>query len=291
MVKILVTGGLGQLGQELRGLAASENFSWFFTDFGELDIADPEAVESLFARERPDVAVNCAAWTDVDGAENDPQGAFRVNMNGPQVLARVAARLGTALIHISTDFVFDGLGHRPYTEYDEPRPLNVYGKSKLAGEQAVLESGCCGAIIRTSWLYSPYGRNFVKSILEAASKKTEIRVVSDQWGSPTAAAGLAGAIVRMIPGLVCEPHPAEMYNYCGSGVASRSEFAAEIVRQAGLDCKVVPVASSEYPMVAARPAYSALDTSKIERTFGIIPRCWQDELSDCLNCSAKQNNH
>ena len=285
MAKILVTGSLGQLGRELQNIAeggGSKGFSWLFTDVGELDITDPAAVGSLFALQRPDAVVNCAAWTDVDGAEKDPEGAFRINEQGPRVLAEAAVQTGSVLIHISTDFVFDGAEHRPYTEQDEPRPLNLYGESKLAGERAVLESGCGGAIVRTSWLYSPYGRNFVKSILGAASKNAEIRVVADQWGNPTAADGLAGAIVRMIPQLLAEPRRAEIYHYCDTGVASRSAFAAEIVRQAGLDCAVIPVASSEYPMAAERPAYSALDTGRIGRDFGIVPRRWEDALADVI---------
>ncbi len=285
MTKILVTGSLGQLGRELQNMAAGgggEVFSWLFTDVAELDITDPEAVGEMFARERPDAVVNCAAWTDVDGAERDPEGAFRINMTGPQVLAGAAERFGAALVHISTDFVFSGQKREPYTEDDEPAPLNVYGGSKLAGERAVAESGCGGAIVRTSWLYSPYGRNFVKSILGAASKNPEIRVVGDQWGNPTAADGLAAAIVRMIPRLVEAPRRAGIYHYCDSGAVSRAEFAAEIVRQAGLDSRVVPVASSEYPMTAARPAYSALDTARIGRDFGIFPRQWQETLADCL---------
>ncbi len=285
MTKILVTGSFGQLGRELQNIAESgcEGFSWLFTDVGELDIIDPAAVENVFTRERPDAVVNCAAWTDVDGAENDPEGAFRINEAGPRILAAAAVRSGAALIHISTDFVFNGTERIPYTETDAPAPLNVYGESKLAGEQAVLESGCSGAVVRTSWLYSPYGRNFVKSILGAASENAEIRIVSDQWGSPTAADGLAETIVQMIPRLVAGSGRAEIYNYCDSGVVSRADFAAEIVRQAGLDCRVVPVASSEYQMAAARPAYSALDTAKIGRGFGITPRPWQEALSVCID--------
>ncbi len=282
MTKIVVTGGDGQLGRELRRIASGTGWEWIFTDVAELNIADRSAVNAFFAKEKPDVVVNCAAWTDVDGAEKNPEGAYLINEQGPRFLAEAARRAGAALIHISTDFVFGGAKREPYTEDDTPSPLNVYGESKLAGERAVLDSGCGGAIVRTSWLYSPFGRNFVKSILGAASKNAEIRVVSDQWGNPTAADGLADAIVRMIPQFVAAPRRAGVYHYCDTGVVNRSGFAAEIVRQAGLDCRVIPVSSSEYPMAAERPAYSALDTVRIGRDFGIVPRRWEEALAECL---------
>lgn len=303
MTKILVTGGHGQLGREVQNVAAecagvsegagSAGFSWLFTDVGELDISDAAAVERFFERERPDAVVNCAAFTDVDGAEVERGAAFRINCDAAGILARAARQAGAALIHVSTDFVFSGSANELYAEEDAPEPINVYGESKLAGEQAVLESGCRGVVIRTSWLYSPYGRNFVKSILGAAAKNPEIRVVSDQRGCPTAADGLAEAIVRMIPELVAKTEnsgrkivadirSAEIYHYCDCGVVSRAGFAEEIIRQAGLECRVVPVQSSEYTMVARRPAYSALDTSKIGRDFGIEPRPWQEALAHCL---------
>lgn len=284
-IRVLVTGSSGQLGRELRNAACgggSEGISWLFTDLPELDIVDSGAVGRFFAAETPEAVVNCAAWTDVDGAETDPEGVYRINAEAPRLLAEAAKRSGAPLIHISTDFVFDGLKQTPYTEDDHPAPLNVYGKSKLAGEQAVTGSGCNGVILRTSWLYSPYGCNFVKAILGAASRNSEIRVVADQWGCPTAAGGLAAAIVRMIPLLVAEPRGAEIYHFCDAGVVNRSGFAEEIIRQAGLDCHVTPVASREYPSPAARPAYSALDAAKIGRDFGIVPRRWQDALADCL---------
>jgi dTDP-4-dehydrorhamnose reductase len=253
---------------------------WLFTDLAELDITDKGAVETFFERERPDVVVNCAAWTDVDRAETEREAAFRINCDAVALLADAARQFDASLVHISTDFVFDGASQAPYSEMVTPAPLNIYGESKLAGEKAVLESGCRGAVIRTSWLYSPYGRNFVKSILGAASKNAEIKVVADQWGCPTAADGLASAIVQMIPSLLAADSPADIYHYCDAGVVSRADFAAEIIRQAGLSCKVVPVASSEYPMSAARPAYSALNTSKLTLTFGITPRPWQEALRE-----------
>jgi dTDP-4-dehydrorhamnose reductase len=263
---------------------------WLFTDRAELDITDERAVQALLERERPDVVVNCAAFTDVDRAEREREAAFLVNCTAPRILAEVSEARGTALVHVSTDFVFGGNGHggftersRPYIEEDQPTPLNIYGESKLEGEKAVLSSGVRGAVIRTSWLYSPWGRNFVLSILVAAAARNEIRVVADQVGCPTSAASLAEAIARIIPLLARDPKPAELYHFCDTGAVSRADFAAEIVRQAGLRCRVVPIMSAEYPVAATRPAYSALDTSKITRTFGIAPRPWQEPLAECIN--------
>lgn len=287
MMKIVVTGASGQLGSELRRLSANGGV-WIFGDLPEMDITDAAAVTERLEHEKPDVIINCAACTNVDAAETDRETAFAVNAAGPAALAAFAVRNGAALIHISTDFVFDGAKGEPYNEDDIPVPLNVYGESKLAGERAVLGSGCRGAVIRTSWLYSTYGRNFVKSIMAAAAAKREIKVVSDQWGSPTAADGLAGAVAAIV-GRLAErgARPAELFHYCDAGVVNRSGFAEEIVRLSGAGCKVVPVASSEYATAAQRPPYSAMDTSKITRTFGIVPRPWQLALAENIN---KLNN-
>lgn len=315
MTKILVTGADGQLGRELRRLAGVTGmYTWVFTDVAQLDITDHAQVNAFFGNERLGVVVNCAAYTNVDGAEQDRDGAFRINAEAPAILAAAARHFDAAFIHISTDFVFDGSERRqrfsepahclqetsgilsvisrneatqserhPYTEEDEPRPLNVYGASKLAGEKAVLDSGCRGAVVRTSWLYSPYGRNFVKSIMGAAAKNREISVVNDQWGNPTAADGLAGAVMQMIPQLLDRRDKAGLFQYCDTGVVSRSGFAEEIVRLSGADCRVIPVPSSDYPSVVERPAYSAMDTSKIGRVFGIVPRTWQEALAACVD--------
>lgn len=284
MIKILVTGAGGQLGSELERLSAAANgdWQWLFTDVADLDITDARQVASFFEREQPGFVVNCAAYTDVDRAEGDRAGAFRINSDGPANLAAAARAFDIPLIHISTDFVFDGSGSVPYMEDDQPNPLNVYGESKLAGERAVQGSGCRGAVIRTSWLYSPYGRNFVKSIMAAAGRNPELRVVDDQSGSPTAADGLAAAILEMIPRLLSAESGAGLFHYCDAGVADRASFAREILGQAGLDNKVIAVSSADYPMTARRPAYSALDCAKISEVFGIVPRSWQDALAENL---------
>jgi dTDP-4-dehydrorhamnose reductase len=283
MRRILVTGADGQLGTELKA-AANGDFEWIFTDRDQLDITDRGEVEAFFDSRRPFMVVNCAAYTNVDKAETDRAGAYRINYDGVRFLAEKASQTGTSLIHISTDFVFDGRKDTPYNESDIPSPLNIYGESKYAGARAALESGCPGAIIRTSWLYSPWGHNFVKSILSAASGREEIRVVADQRGCPTSAASLAGSIVNIIPKLIAKKRrPADVYHYCDTGVVSRADFASEIIRQAGLDCRVIPVSSSEYPSAAKRPPYSAMDTSKFTRDFGIVPPLWKQSLAECLN--------
>jgi dTDP-4-dehydrorhamnose reductase len=310
-MRVLVTGADGQLGKALAGVADGGD-EWLFSDVGGLDITDAAAVVAFFEKERPAVVVNCAAWTDVDGAEREREAAFRVNADAPGILARAARGVDAALIHISTDFVFDGTARRPYVEDDATAPINVYGESKLAGERAVLSSGVRGAVIRTSWLYSPWGKNFVKAILGAAKGRDEIRVVSDQWGCPTSAASLAGAIVRMIPAFAAGRglgaagmRGADIYHFCDAGVVSRADFAAEILRRAGLSTRVIPVSTAEFsaaahgaagsspavtpsptaapsPVAARRPAYSALDTTKITQTLGITPRPWQEALADVL---------
>ncbi|MDR1671509.1 MAG: dTDP-4-dehydrorhamnose reductase [Alistipes sp.] len=285
-MRILVTGAGGQLGRALGEISDGE---WSFTDVAELDITDEGAVRVFFERERPAVVVNCAACTDVDRAESGPaerEAAFRVNADAPRILARAAKATGAAMIHISTDFVFDGRVQRPYVEDDAPAPLNVYGESKLAGERAVLESGVSGAIVRTSWLYSPWGKNFVKAILGAAAWRDEIRVVADQWGCPTSAASLAGVIARVVATAAADnwERPAGIYHFCDAGVVSRAAFAEEIIRRADLSTRVVPVSTAEFasPGSARRPSYSALDTTKITRAFGVTIRPWQEALADVL---------
>lgn len=281
MTRILVTGANGQLGRALNEV--SNEGKWLFTDMPELNIADKKAVAALFEREKPDVVVNCAAYTDVDRAETDREAAFRVNSEAVRFLAEMSVDHGSALLHISTDYVFSGDLDRPYTTEDMVSPLNVYGESKMMGVRAILETGCRGAVIRTSWLYSPWGRNFVFSILAAAEKNDEIRVVTDQTSSPTSALSFAKALVRIIPALLDGPDkPAELYHFSDAGVVNRADFAAEIIRQAGLNCRVVPITSAEYPLPAARPVYSVLDTSKTTRDFGIVPRPWQEELAVCM---------
>ena len=277
-MKVLVTGANGQLGSELRVIASAD---YLFTDIAELDICSEEAVAEFVERNSVDVIVNCAAYTNVDRAEEEEDVAERVNSTAVAILARVAKRRGARLIHISTDYVFGGERFEtPIVETAEPSPLGVYGRTKLLGERAIEESGCKYAIIRTSWLYSTYGKNFVKTILHLASERDELRVVSDQIGSPTYARGLAEVIVR-----ICEREEFDsgLYHYSNRGEISWYDFARAIVEIGGAECRVVPCTTAEYGAKAPRPAYSVLDTSKICNALRCEIPDWRVSLEECIN--------
>lgn len=274
MHSIWITGANGQLGMELRRKLARHK-RVFATD-AELDICDFAAVERFMAEHGTDTIINCAAYTDVEAAEDNAGLCCRVNELGVKTLAQAAAKADASLIQLSTDYVFDGTKRSPYTESDSPAPLSVYGKSKLAGERAMQQIGCRGAIIRTSWLYSPYGKNFMKTMASLGAEREEVRVVCDQIGSPTAADSLAAAIVKIIDNLGdCR---GEIFNFSGEGECSWSVFAAAIMHCANNRCRVVDIKSDEYPQKATRPSYSYLDCSKIGRDFGIVPEPWQSAL-------------
>lgn len=282
MANILVTGANGQLGSELRKIGFSALDEVFYTDVAELDITDYAAVEKFVKDKEIDTIINCAAYTAVDKAEEEPQLAAKINTEAVANLARAAAKEGCLLIHISTDYVFDGTGTKPYTEKDKPCPVSVYGKTKLAGEEAILKSRCFHIIIRTAWLYSSFGNNFVKTILRLAAERPEISVVSDQVGSPTYAGDLAAAIVGIMDSEERIEHEG-IYHYSNEGVCSWYDFAAEIVRLSGKECRVKPVTTAEYPTKTQRPAYSVLDKSKIKKTFGIEIPEWKDALAKMMN--------
>lgn len=282
MANILVTGANGQLGSELRKIGFSALDEVFYTDVAELDITDYAAVEKFVKDKEIDTIINCAAYTAVDKAEEEPQLAAKINTEAVTNLARAAAKEGCLLIHISTDYVFDGTGTKPYSEKDKPCPVSVYGKTKLAGEEAILKSRCFHIIIRTAWLYSSFGNNFVKTILRLATERTEINVVSDQVGSPTYAGDLAAAIVAIMDNEERIEHEG-IYHYSNEGVCSWYDFAAEIVRLSGKECRVKPVTTAEYPTKTQRPAYSVLDKSKIKKTFGIEIPAWKDALAKMMN--------
>lgn len=282
MANILVTGANGQLGSELRKIGFSALDEVFYTDVAELDITDYAAVERFVKDKEIDTIINCAAYTAVDKAEEEPQLAAKINTEAVTNLARAAAKEGCLLIHISTDYVFDGTGTKPYSEKDKPCPVSVYGKTKLAGEEAILKSRCFHIIIRTAWLYSSFGNNFVKTILRLAAERPEINVVSDQVGSPTYAGDLAAAIVAIMDNEERIEHEG-IYHYSNEGVCSWYDFAAEIVRLSGKECRVKPVTTAEYPTKTQRPAYSVLDKSKIKKTFGIEIPAWKDALAKMMN--------
>ena len=282
MLNVLVTGADGQLGRELRRAAAGARDNYIFTDIAELDITDAAAVERFVAENHIDVIENCAAYTDVERAETDAAAAERLNCTAVGNLARAAAGCGALLIHISTDYVFDGRSRTPYTEDMATGPLSVYGATKLAGERAVVQSGCRHVIIRTSWMYSPHGRNFVKTILRLTAECTSVKVVGDQTGTPTCAADLARAIVGIVQS-GCGDECCGIYHYSDGGCCTWYEFAAEIARLAGRDgCRIERCSSAEYGAAAVRPAYSVLDKSKIREAFGVAVPHWRESLEKCI---------
>lgn len=275
--KILVTGAKGQLGRELQSIVGS---GWCFTDVDELDICSKEAVEAYVTSNHIDTIVNCAAYTNVDRAEDEPQEAECINSDAVALLAEVARRHNIRLIHISTDYVFGGTHYdTPISEDAEPQPLGVYGTTKLMGERAVAGSGCRHVIIRTAWLYSPYGKNFVSTILRLATERDTIRVVSDQIGSPTYAHDLALVIRDISEGRIAAEG---LYHYTNEGVVSWYEFARAIVNIAGLECKVEACTTAEYGAKAPRPAYSVLSKAKISSVLeDEIPQ-WRVSLERCI---------
>ena len=283
---ILVTGSNGQLGSELRELSSQyPEYQFVFTDLPELDICDPDALDAFFSGKSITHIINCSAYTAVDKAESDPETAYKVNALGPANLAEIAVRKKIKLIHTSTDYVFHGDKNSALTEDEETDPISVYGKSKLAGEQVVSTSGAEAVIIRTSWLYSSYGANFVKTILRLASERDELKIVADQFGNPTWAADLANAIMKLInkgfePGV-------QIYHYSNAGETNWFEFAREIVNYAGKSCKVLPITTAEYPVAAKRPAYSIMSKEKITGYLGITVPQWKDSLHKCLDLLLK----
>ena len=254
MHSIWITGANGQLGIELgRKLARRKRV--FATD-AELDICNAVAVEKFIAGHGIDTIINCAAYTNVEAAEDNPQLCYKVNELGVKTLAEAALKADAALIQISTDYVFDGKKSTPYTEGDAPAPLSVYGASKLAGEEAMRRTGCRGVIVRTAWLYSPYGKNFMKTMAALGAEREELKVVCDQIGSPTSADSLAEAIVKIVDNMAMQR--GEIYHFSGRGPCSWSVFAAAIMHCAHNRCRVVDIKSDGYPQKAARPAYSYL---------------------------------
>lgn len=277
-MRVLVTGANGQLGSELRLVASAD---YLFTDIAELDISNEDAVIAFVERNEIDTIINCAAYTNVDRAEEEPEIAERVNTTAVALLARVARRYNARLIHISTDYVFGGERFSaPIVESAAPAPLGVYGRTKLLGERLIEESGCDYIIIRTSWLYSTYGKNFVKTVLRLAAERDELRVVNDQIGSPTYARDLARVIVQ-----ICEQKGFEsgVYHYSNRGEISWYDFARAIVEIGGMDCRIKPCTTAEYGAKAPRPAYSVLDASKICNALRCEISDWRVSLAECIN--------
>lgn len=281
-MNILVTGCNGQLGTEMRKIAATdESHEWFFTDIDTLDICDATAVEAFFESHHIEICVNCAAYTAVDQAEDDRELAEKVNVQAPRLLAHACLRQGATLLHISTDYVFDGQGDHPYREDEPTAPVSVYGRTKRDGELAIIDSGCHYVIVRTAWLYSSTGKNFVKTMLRLADTHDTVSVVCDQKGTPTWAGDLAQTLTLLI-GKYRKGPVAEVFHFTNEGVTNWADFAAAIFDLAGKPCKVLPITTDQYPTRATRPAYSVLDKTKIKQALGIEIPHWRDSLAKCL---------
>ncbi len=285
MTKILVCGAKGQLGSSLSEIAANyPEFNLDLTDIENLDILDPISLEHYVKETKPAYIINCAAYTAVDKAETEREKAFSLNAEAVKNLLNAANQFSIRLIHISTDYVFNGRNHIPYKEHDITDPDSVYGLSKLKGEM-YLEDSENAIIIRTSWLYSQFGQNFMKTVLRIGGSMDEIKIVFDQIGTPTFAGDLAECILKIIK--ISEENSSRfapgIYHYSNEGVASWYDFALEIVNMQGLKTKVKPIETSEYPLPAPRPQYSVLNKRKIKDTFGIVIPHWKDSLRKCLN--------
>jgi len=288
-MKILITGANGQLGLTLRDVFAGDEL--ILTDRDELDITNGPVVMTFVDAKKPDVIINAAGYTAVDKAEEEVEIAKKINLDGAKNLAQAAKEFGTLFFHISTDFVFDGEKTTPYTENDQPKPLSIYGQTKYDGEKAVQKIGGKYFILRTAWLYSPYGKNFVKTIAKLGKEKKELKVVSDQIGCPTYTYDLAIVIKKLIEKASSSQLAANslfgLYHYAGAGQCSWFEFATEIVSRSGGTARVLPQTSEEFAagrgdaVTAARPAYSVLDCSKIQK-LGIELKSWRESLKKCI---------
>ena len=281
MLNILVTGSNGQLGSEINELSENYKYNFFFTDKDSLDISSEKDIIDFIETNDINTIINCAAYTAVDKAEDDEINADKINHLAVKNLAKIAKEKNIKLIHVSTDYVFDGTNHKPYVETDITNPNGVYGKSKLDGEKAMQDIDPNNSmIIRTSWVYSSFGANFVKTMLRLGKEKESLGVIFDQIGTPTYARDLARTILDIIPKIKNEK--VEIYNYSNEGVLSWYDFAKEIMRMAKLDCKINPIETKEYPTPATRPHYSLLNKSKIKKEYNIAIPYWKDSLDKCL---------
>lgn len=284
-MNILITGANGQLGNEMRiCVETGTDNSYFFTDIAELDITDKEAIEAFVSLNKIDVIVNCAAYTAVDKAEDDQQSCDLINHIAAKKLAEVAKNAKATLIHISTDYVFDGTKNTPYTEEDITTPLGVYGVTKLQGELAIENAGCDYLIFRTSWLYSSFGNNFVKTIQRLSAEKHNLNVVFDQVGTPTYGADLAALLFEIIEKKQYIGNNG-IYHFSNEGVCSWYDFAIEIASLSGNECNIQPCHSSEFPAKVTRPNFSVLDKTKVKNVFNTSIPHWKDGLIRMINKS------
>ena len=279
-MNILVTGANGQLGNELRLIAPQHNNHTFhFTDVAELDITDADAVHTFVKNNHISVLINCAAFTAVDKAENQPELCHLLNAEAPRLLAEAMQESGGWMLHVSTDYVFNGTAHTPYTEDSPTCPIGVYGRTKLAGEKAVREACPQSVIVRTAWLYSTFGNNFVKTMLRLGRERESLGVIFDQIGTPTYAHDLAAALLTIVE----KGSKPGTYHFTNEGVTSWYDFTRAIHRLAGITtCRVTPLHTAEYPTPATRPHYSVLDKTKIKQTYDINIPWWEDSLAECI---------
>jgi dTDP-4-dehydrorhamnose reductase len=288
-MRVLLLGGNGQLGTELRSLPLPDHVEIVAPDAGTLDLTNRDALANIITEGSWDAVINAAAYTDVDRAESEEAVAFAVNGEAPSQLAAETSQLGIPLIHISTDYVFDGRKGSPYVEEDTPGPLNAYGRSKLAGERGVAATNPRHVILRTAWLYSPYGRNFVRTILRLAAERNRVTIVADQRGCPTAARDLAQACLLIALRCAAAPErgPYGLYHFAGAGETTWFEFAQAIVKvaqpQLPHTIEVVPIRTLDYPTAATRPADTRLDCKAVFHDFGVKPRPWRQMLEETLS--------
>lgn len=274
----LITGANGQLGKCLQDILPAAKL--VLTDVAELDITDEKAVLSFGEKHPLSAIINCAAYTNVDKSESEPELARKINVDGPANLAKLATLKNIPIVHISTDYVFDGTAHTPITEDTPAHPLGVYGQTKWEGEQAILKYAYTAVILRTAWLYSPYGKNFVKTMLTLGAQRPELKVVADQFGTPTYAPHLAQAIVDILPHI--KPNTKEFYHFTDEGTATWYDFAYYTLKCANLPCRVLPIHTSDYPTPAKRPAFGVLDKTKFKTVFNKVLPHWTKGVEICL---------
>lgn len=282
-MRVLVTGANGQLGSEIKAIENDfGNLQFFFANSKEVDIVNYPLLKKYISANEIDTVINCAAYTAVDAAEKDREKAIEVNFVGTQNLVKVLEEIGGRLIHISTDYVYDGEHSKPYDEEEKVKPLGVYGLSKLKGENALLDSNVNGIIIRTSWLYSSFGNNFVKTMLRLGNERDELGVIFDQVGSPTFARDLAIASMKILMDNKVLNSNGKIYHYSNEGAASWYDFAKAIMEINEIDCEIKPIETKEYSTPAKRPHYSILNKNKIKKDFNVEIPYWRDSLKDCL---------
>lgn len=282
---ILVTGSNGQLGNEIRRISANHenNFRFFFTDVAELDITDLKTVDSFIKENNIKYIINCAAYTAVDKAEDDVDLCYKINRDAVANLGLAATNNNAKVIHISTDYVYDGTANKPYVETDTVNPQSVYGKSKQEGEAELLKACADSIIIRTAWLYSMFGNNFVKTMIKLGKERETLNVVADQRGTPTYGTDLAKTIVKILDFSEANGFKPGIYHYSNEGATTWYDFTLAIHKEAGINtCKVNPITTEQYPVKATRPKYSVLDKSKIKSTFNLTIPKWEESLNNCI---------